>query len=41
MFREFGIINSYTLECSLCGPNIGNRKDFHYSKKMLLVSTDC
>jgi hypothetical protein len=36
MFKEYGIQNSYTLECSLCGPNIGSKKDFHYSKRMLL-----
>lgn len=38
MFREFNIVNSYTLECSLCGPSYGARKDYHYSRKMLLVS---
>jgi hypothetical protein len=37
MFKEFGIINSYTLECSLCGPNIGSKKEFHFSKKTLFV----
>lgn len=36
MFKEYGIQNSYTLECSLCGPNIGSKKDFHYSKRMLI-----
>lgn len=38
MFKEFGIVNSYTLECSMCGPSLGSKKDFHYSKKMLFVS---
>jgi len=37
MFKEYNIINSYTLECSLCGPSIGARKEYHYSKKMLFV----
>ncbi len=38
MFKEYNIINSYTLECSLCGPSIGARKEYHYSKKMLFVT---
>ena len=38
MFKEFNIMNSYTLECSLCGPSIGLRKDYHYTKKMLFVT---
>jgi len=38
MFKEFNIINSYTLECSLCGPSIGLRKDYHYTRKMLIVT---
>jgi hypothetical protein len=37
MYKEFNIVNSYTLECSLCGPSIGSRKEYHYSKKMLFV----
>jgi len=40
MFKEFNIMNSFTLECSLCGPSIGLRKDYHYTKKMLLVTCD-
>ena len=38
MFKEFNIINSFTLECSLCGPSIGLRKDYHYTRKMLFVT---
>jgi hypothetical protein len=38
MYREFNIVNSFTLECSLCGPSYGARKDYHYSRKMLLVT---
>ena len=40
MFKEFNIANSFTLECSLCGPSIGLRKDYHYTKKMLFVTCD-
>lgn len=40
MFKEFNIVNSFTLECSLCGPSIGLRKDYHYTKKMLFVTCD-
>ena len=40
MFKEFNIMNSFTLECSLCGPSIGLRKDYHYTKKMLFVTCD-
>jgi hypothetical protein len=36
IYKEFGVANSYTLECSLCGTSIGSRKDIHYSMKMLL-----
>jgi hypothetical protein len=35
-YREFGIINSYTLECSFFGPNKGPYKDCHFSISMLL-----
>jgi len=40
MFKEFNIVNSFTLECSLCGPSIGLRKDYHYTKKMLFVTCE-
>lgn len=40
MFKEFNIVNSFTVECSLCGPSIGLRKDYHYTKKMLFVTFD-
>ena len=38
MFKEYNIVNSFTLECSLCGPSIGLRKDYHYTRKMLFVT---
>jgi hypothetical protein len=31
MHREFGIVNSYTLEVSFCGATIGVHKDTHFS----------
>ena len=31
IFREFGIQNSYTLECSFCGPTQGSHKNCHFS----------
>jgi len=31
VFREFNIQNSYTLECSFCGPTEGSNKDCHFS----------
>ena len=38
MHREFGIINSYTLEISFCGPTQGLHKDTHFSQQLLRVS---
>ena len=38
MHREFGIINSYTLEVSFCGATQGVYKDAHFSQKVLKVS---
>lgn len=38
MHREFGIINSYTLEVSFCGSSQGMYKDAHFSQKLLKVS---
>ena len=38
MHREFGIVNSYTLEVSFCGPNAGAHKDTHFTMKNLRVS---
>lgn len=38
MHKEFGIINSYTLEISFCGPTQGLHKDTHFSQKLLKVS---
>lgn len=31
MWREFNLINSFTLECSFCGPTNGKYKDSHFS----------
>lgn len=33
--KQFGIINSFTFETSICGPNAGNQKDQHFSIAML------
>jgi hypothetical protein len=37
MHREFGIVNSYTLEVSFCGTTQGTHKDTHFSQKLLKV----
>ena len=37
MHREFGIVNSYTLEASFCGPTQGTYKDSHFTQKLLRV----
>jgi hypothetical protein len=31
MWREFNLINSFTLECSFCGPTNGFYKDSHFT----------
>jgi len=36
VFREFGITNSYTLECSFCGPTQGKLRDCHFTIKSLI-----
>ena len=36
LWREYQLINSYTLECSFCGPTKGPNKDCHFSISMLL-----
>ena len=38
VFREYNVLNSFTLECSFCGPNQGMRKDTHFNPGHLLVS---
>lgn len=38
VYREYGIVNSFTLECSFCGPNIGTYKDAHFNQRLLLVT---
>jgi|LauGreDrversion4_2_1035121.scaffolds.fasta_scaffold32643_5 hypothetical protein len=35
MWREFNLINSFTLECSFCGPTSGLHKDCHFTISML------
>jgi hypothetical protein len=35
MWREFSLINSFTLECSFCGPTSGIYKDCHFTIGML------
>jgi len=36
MWKEFNLINSFTFECSFCGPNKGLYKDCHFTITMLL-----
>lgn len=36
MWKEFSLINSFTLECSFCGPTRGLYKDCHFTISMLL-----
>lgn len=36
MWKEFAIINSFTCECSFCGPSRGLYKDCHFNISMLL-----
>jgi hypothetical protein len=31
MFKEFGVKNAYTMECSFSGPTKGLHKDTHFS----------
>lgn len=31
MWREFNLINSYTIEASFCGPNRGAHNNFHFN----------
>lgn len=38
MHKEFRVTNSYTLECSFCGPTKGLHKDTHFSQKLLVDS---
>jgi len=35
MWREFNLINSFTLECSFCGPTLGLYKDCHFTLQIL------
>jgi hypothetical protein len=35
MWREFNLINSFTLECSFCGPTNGLYKDCHFTIRLL------
>ena len=36
VWREFNIVNSYTLECSFCGPTQGSNKDCHFNIQSLI-----
>ena len=33
--QELGVVNSYTLEASFCGPNFGSKKDTQFSTQDL------
>lgn len=35
MWKEFNLINSFTLECSFCGPTNGLYKDCHFTIALL------
>ena len=35
MWKEIGVINSYTMEATFCGSNLGNSQGFHFSTKEL------
>ena len=35
MWKEFNLINSFTLECSFCGPTNGLYKDCHFTISLL------
>ena len=35
MWKEFNLINSFTLECSFCGPTSGIYKDCHFTISLL------
>jgi hypothetical protein len=35
MWKEFNLINSFTLECSFCGPTSGLYKDCHFTISLL------
>jgi len=37
MTKEFNLVNSFTLECSFCGPSVGLFKDTHLNIDMLKV----
>ena len=35
MWKEFNLINSFTLECSFCGPTSGLYKDCHFTISLM------
>lgn len=35
LYKEFGIINSFTMEASFCGSNFGKHADFHFNQEHL------
>jgi hypothetical protein len=36
LWKEYSLINSFTLECSFCGPTSGSYKDSHFTIPLLL-----
>lgn len=36
VFREFNVTNSYTLECSFCGPTQGSNSGAHFNIQTLI-----
>ena len=37
MWKEFNLINSYTLEASFCGPSRGTYKGYHFNVTVLEI----
>ena len=35
LWKEFDVLNSFTLECSFCGPTQGMYKDCHFTPRTL------
>jgi cytosolic carboxypeptidase protein 2/3 len=33
LYKEFGIVNSFTMEASFCGANFGKHTDFHFNQE--------
>jgi hypothetical protein len=38
MFREFNLINSFTIEVSFMGPNRGHLQGMHFSQQHMIMA---